>query len=338
MFAILLSLKLDKTIDWSLWYISAPLWAWKAIVLLGGLIGTLSYIRSSNGANGGGRRRRQTSPEAMIEFKAMIIAVFIHLFLLFFELFLCYQVEMASSYSHKWLFTFMPLFFLCPLTIAACVWGFKNDRSLEMEAIIASNVLLFIFVALKLDHIINWSWKAVFVPLWVVMCLPGVAALYYVVWALLFFRQPHYTADRKSSLTYATLWLLVVIPMIAFEVLLAFRLDNNTSLSYMNIFTPLHVCLFTLMISSCGGRGGNKWWFGMKTDFCSALLKCIPCLTIYGNIYIGEKQSESSTGSGDSNSDYNMGMDHRDDFVLQQQTSDTGTGRPYSIIRMDIPD
>lgn len=46
----------------------------------------------------------------------------------------------------------------------------------------------------------------------------GVAALYYVVWALLFFRQPHYTADRKSSLTYATLWLLVVIPMIAFEV------------------------------------------------------------------------------------------------------------------------
>ena len=67
----------------------------------------------------------------------------------------------------------MPLFFLCPLTVAACVWGFKNDRSLEMEAIIASNVLLFIFVALKLDRIISWSWKAVFVPLWVVMCLPG---------------------------------------------------------------------------------------------------------------------------------------------------------------------
>ena len=42
--------------------------------------------------------------------------------------------------------------------------------------------------------------------------------MYYVVWALLFFRQPQYTADRKTSLTYATLWLLVVIPMIAFEV------------------------------------------------------------------------------------------------------------------------
>jgi len=289
MFAILLSLKLDHTIDWSLWYVSIPLWVWKGIVLLGGLVGTFSYIRSNRG--------RAASAEATVEFKAMIIAVLIHLFLLFFEIFLCYQVEMASSYSHKWLFTFMPLFLLCPLTIGACVWGFKNDRSLEMEAIIASNVLLFIFVALKLDHIISWSWKAVFVPLWVVMCLPGVAALYYVVWALLFFRQPHYT-----------------------------------SLSYMNIFTPLHVCLFTLMISSCGGRGGNKWWFGMKSDFCSALLKCIPCLTIYGNIYIGEKQSESS---GDSGSDYNMGhLEHRDDYVLQEQQA----ARPYSIIRMDIPD
>ena len=178
----------------------------------------------------------------------MLIALFIHSILLFFEILLCYQVkstaqairratsfqvEIAPVYTHKWMFTFMPLFFLCPCAVAACVWGFKNDRSLEMEAILSSNVLLFIFVALKLDHVISWSWKAVFVPLWVVMCLPGnkfrilqlikisisgIVAMYYVVWALLFFRQPQYTADRKTSLTYATLWLLVVIPMIAFEV------------------------------------------------------------------------------------------------------------------------
>ena len=72
----------DETIDWSLWYVLIPLWVWKAVVLLGGLVGSLSYARS-----------RQTSPEATVEFKAMIIAVFIHLFLLFFELFLCYQVR-----------------------------------------------------------------------------------------------------------------------------------------------------------------------------------------------------------------------------------------------------
>ena len=46
----------------------------------------------------------------------------------------------------------------------------------------------------------------------------GIFALYYVVWALLFIRQPQYTAERKANLTHATIWLLVVIPMIAFEV------------------------------------------------------------------------------------------------------------------------
>ena len=55
--------------------------------------------------------------------------------------------------------------------------------------------------------------------IWLIKILTlGIVAMYYVVWALLFFRQPQYTADRKTSLTYATLWLLVVIPMIAFEV------------------------------------------------------------------------------------------------------------------------
>ena len=118
-----------------------------------------------------------------------------------------------------------------------------------MEAVISSNILLFIFIALKLDEVIHWKWKSVFIPLWVVMCLPGkniekylilknlslknfhiqtyvyvciynlgIFALYYVVWALLFIRQPQYTAERKANLTHATIWLLVVIPMIAFEV------------------------------------------------------------------------------------------------------------------------
>ena len=37
-------------------------------------------------------KQRDTSAEALVEFKAMIIAVLIHSILLFFELFLCYQV------------------------------------------------------------------------------------------------------------------------------------------------------------------------------------------------------------------------------------------------------
>ena len=50
------------------------------------------------------------------------------------------------------------------------------------------NVLLFIFVALRLDDIIQWPWTTVFIPLWIVMCLPSVAVLYYFVWTIVFFR------------------------------------------------------------------------------------------------------------------------------------------------------
>ena len=73
-----------------------------------------------------------------------------------------------------------------------------------------------------------------------------------------------------------------------FQVLLTFRLDGDAKLEFMNIFTPLHVCLFTLMLTSCG-RGGNRWWCGMRSDFCTALLRTCPCLTIYGNVYVGDK-------------------------------------------------
>lgn len=319
-FSIFLSLKLDNLIQWNLWCIFIPLFCWKLFVIGGAAIGTVAWIRHP-----------EARQEGLVEFKAMLIAAGIHSMLLCFEVLVCFKVEIGymEGLEFGWLMTFMPLFVLCPLAVGACIWGFKHDRSLEMETVISSNILLFIFIALKLDGIIHWKWKAVFIPLWVVMCLPGIVALYYVVWALLFFRQPQYTADRKTSLTYATIWLLVVIPMIAFEVLLAFRLDSDAHLDYMNIFTPLHVCLFTLMLTSCGGRGGNRWWCGMRSDFCTALLRTCPCLTIYGNVYVGEK-TDSSTGS---NSD--MGVDFRDDLMLRDQKH---YEPHYSIIRIDVPD
>merc|ERR1712227_81369 len=319
LFSIFLSLKLDGIIDWNIWCIFIPLFCWKAIVIFGAIFGVIAWIRHPEARN-----------EGQTEFKAMLIAAIIHTLLLCFELLLCIQIEIhyLGSFSYSWLLTFMPLFVLCPLAVAACIWAYNHERSLEMEAVISSNILLFIFIALKLDEVIHWKWKSVFIPLWVVMCLPGIFALYYVVWALLFIRQPQYTAERKANLTHATIWLLVVIPMIAFEVLLTFRLDGDAKLEFMNIFTPLHVCLFTLMLTSCG-RGGNRWWCGMRSDFCTALLRTCPCLTIYGNVYVGDK-SDSSTGS-----DSELALDYRDDLMLRDQKHHDPH---YSIIRIDVPD
>lgn len=67
--------------------------------------------------------------ETCVEFKAMLIAVGIHLLLLMFEVLVCDRIERGT---HFWLLVFMPLFFVSPVSVAACVWGFRHDRSLEV--------------------------------------------------------------------------------------------------------------------------------------------------------------------------------------------------------------
>ncbi|XP_015353550.1 transmembrane protein 185A-like [Marmota marmota marmota] len=93
--------------------------------------------------------------ETCVEFKAMLIAVGIHLLLLMFEVLVCDRIERGS---HFWLLVFMPLFFVSPVSVAACVWGFRHDRSLELEILCSVNILQFIFIALRLDKIIHWPW------------------------------------------------------------------------------------------------------------------------------------------------------------------------------------
>lgn len=74
--------------------------------------------------------------ETCVEFKAMLIAVGIHLLLLMFEVLVCDRIERGN---HFWLLVFMPLFFVSPVSVAACVWGFRHDRSLEVSVRIFKN-------------------------------------------------------------------------------------------------------------------------------------------------------------------------------------------------------
>ena len=75
-------------------------------------------------------RFRRAEGETCVEFKAMLIAVGIHLLLLMFEVLACDRIERGT---HVWLLVFMPLFFVSPVSVAACVWGFRHDRSLEVS-------------------------------------------------------------------------------------------------------------------------------------------------------------------------------------------------------------
>lgn len=70
----------------------------------------------------------RTEGETCVEFKAMLIAVGLHVLLLMFEVLVCDRVARGNYF---WLLVFMPLFFVSPVSVAACVWGFRHDRSLE---------------------------------------------------------------------------------------------------------------------------------------------------------------------------------------------------------------
>ncbi|MGH0147707.1 UNVERIFIED_CONTAM: hypothetical protein FKN15_035350 [Acipenser sinensis] len=170
LFSVLLSLRLDGIIHWSYWAVFAPIWLWKLMVVIGASVGTGVWARNP---------QYRAEGETCVEFKAMLIAVGIHLLLLMFEVLVCDRIERGN---HFWLLVFMPLFFVSPVSVAACVWGFRHDRSLELEILCSVNILQFIFIALRLDKIINWPWLIllvhkldghnkfpyvpVFIPLW----------------------------------------------------------------------------------------------------------------------------------------------------------------------------
>ena len=72
---------------------------------------------------------------------------------------------------HMWILVFVPLVFVSMISIAICVWAVRHDRSFELELFCSVNILQFVFLALKLDGIIPWSWEITFIPLWIVLCI-----------------------------------------------------------------------------------------------------------------------------------------------------------------------
>ena len=68
--------------------------------------------------------------ESHVDFKAMIICLALHLLLLMFEIFVC--INLGGGQQFPWRLMFMPLYVLSSLSIIACIWGFRHDRSVEV--------------------------------------------------------------------------------------------------------------------------------------------------------------------------------------------------------------
>ncbi|XP_026908806.1 transmembrane protein 185A isoform X4 [Acinonyx jubatus] len=216
------------------------------MVIVGASVGTGVWARNP---------QYRAEGETCVEFKAMLIAVGIHLLLLMFEVLVCDRIERGS---HFWLLVFMPLFFVSPVSVAACVWGFRHDRSLELEILCSVNILQFIFIALRLDKIIHWPWLVVCVPLWILMSFLCLVVLYYIVWSVLFLRSMDVIAEqRRTHITMALSWMTIVVPLLTFEILLVHKLDGHNAFSCIPIFVPLWLSLITLMATTFGQKGGN---------------------------------------------------------------------------------
>ncbi|NXH18453.1 T185B protein, partial [Bucco capensis] len=269
LFSVLLSLRLDDKIQWSYWAVFAPIWLWKLMVIVGASVGTGVWARNP---------QYRAEGETCVEFKAMLIAVGIHLLLLMFEVLVCDRIERGT---HFWLLVFMPLFFVSPVSVAACVWGFRHDRSLELEILCSVNILQFIFIALRLDEIIRWPWLVCN------KCFLILVKMLNFMRNLLSLPAVRILGSESSVGPTILISFSIFLPhwpstALCCLVITSLCPSRPTILISFSIFLPHwpSTALCCLVITSlCPSR-----WFGIRKDFCQFLLEIFPFLREYGNI------------------------------------------------------
>lgn len=285
-FSLLFALRLDKTIEWSYWVVFLPIWLWKLAVVCGSTVG--SYVWWKN-------PHYRLEGDSYVQYKAMVMCTGLHLLLLMFEILACDTLETGT---HKWLLVFIPLIVMAVISIFICIWAVKNERSFEMELFCSVNILQFIFLALRLDTTISWSWVIVFIPIWIVMCVALIGVLYAIVLAIILLKSPDIIPEqRRGNVSSAIGYSFLVVPLLVFEILLANRLDETNKFTFTAITIPLLMSLLTLVCLSFGSKGGNNWWFGIRKDFCQFLLGVCPCLQEYGNISYSIQHNDTESGN-----------------------------------------
>ena len=127
-------------------------------------------------------------------------------------------------------------------------------------------MLQFIFIALKLDKIINWPWEIIIVPLWIVLCISLVCVLYTIIFAGILLRMTSSGNEgndhhqRRQSTHSAIGCSFLIVPCLVFLVMITNKLDQleePDSMPYFACCVPLYLTFFTLIIASFGARGGK---------------------------------------------------------------------------------
>ncbi|CAG9538716.1 unnamed protein product [Cercopithifilaria johnstoni] len=284
-FFILLPLRFDGTIELNYALVFLPLWICEFIVFLGAIVAAISFTLYPPSL---------TESSLRSDFYGMILCTGEHGLLTLFGVLCCHKLQTNATIDElPWLLVFVPIFALSLLSVVVAVWAIRNDKSFELELFFSINIVQFVFIAFKLDGILDWHWTVVFIPLWVVLSLSVVGVLYAFVLAVVLARSVHVLASQRRQHLYSALChTLLVIPILIFLLLLTGKLDAVSwsddepisQIAFVIVCAPLDLALLCLVLMSFGARGGNPWWFAMRASFCSFLLDSCPCLKQYANV------------------------------------------------------
>ncbi|XP_003370242.1 transmembrane protein 185A [Trichinella spiralis] len=148
LFALLFAFKLDGIVDLPYWVVFHPLFIWKVFVFAAAIAGCFFYCKYPPIEN---------DHVGKADFRNMLFCTAEHILLFVFEAMFCYKLQTASKLL-PWCIVFVPLLAQCVLAMVVCIWCLRKGRGFAFEMIFSANALQFIFIGLKLDDIVGWSW------------------------------------------------------------------------------------------------------------------------------------------------------------------------------------
>jgi hypothetical protein len=175
-------------------------------------------------------------------------------FLLFLILFF---IRINHPDALPWWGVFLPLLValllvsIIPLMVGYGVFSDRRRFDRILPSILTLVLIVFVvFLFLKLDETIDWNWYQVMIPLWVLESLLVVIPPVLSILTFIFDRADSYWLDDRTRwtddvgpfcITSLIFSVLVITPLLTFQVLLAQYLENDLDTTYAMIFIPLFV-------------------------------------------------------------------------------------------------
>lgn len=219
---ILCLLRINDYIHVNAWFLFMPFWLWNILVFGGSLI--LFLFKSLNLT------------------KLSLFYYLCQISILTFQIFLCIKLEKNAL---NWYVVFIPIYCLCVLGFLTFTKAFCELTVYDCEKFLALNLPCVILIALRLDNYINWTWVVVLIPFWIIMGFLIVLLLFLVCMLCGLSRFTQKDLHDIVSMIGCT---SIAFTFLIFVVLLICRLDNIKLFTYNEIFLPLFICVFFLMI------------------------------------------------------------------------------------------